>query len=352
MDAVCGERAVDDLARELDTIRLEEPLVSMPVDALHRALGMDITGWFAFDVHGGLAGFDVIGMSAMAATQYRRGVIRIDRPWEFFDPWAVPDPQRDRVVACQALEFLRGGAATRRRLGLSRTSYERVRRAFEQHSYAFYERHAYHRLWHLRAVISEGPRCVGWVGGLCDRPPTRVQRDRIAHLLPSILRRTRYLRAAASASSHGLVEAILERLDRAAFVVDREGRIAHTNRRGLAALEEPHAADAVSAAGRRHASPRFEVVAVANPGVPTMSLVVDRRSDEHGCAMSRFGFTKRQADVAGTLCLGASNREIGERLRISERTVEVHLSAIYERLGVAQRAGAIACLLQATPRWS
>ncbi|HVK83790.1 MAG TPA: LuxR C-terminal-related transcriptional regulator, partial [Kofleriaceae bacterium] len=151
-------------------------------------------------------------------------------------------------------------------------------------------------------------------------------------------------------SSRALVETILERIERAAFVVDREGRIAHTNRHGITALEDTHTAEAVRAAGRTHTSPRYDVVAVSTPGVPSMSLIVDRECGEHTCAVSRFGLTKRQADVAGVLCMGASNREIGEQLQISERTVEVHLSAIYERLGVEQRAAAIACLLQGGSR--
>ncbi|MGH7427036.1 MAG: response regulator transcription factor [Candidatus Methylomirabilaceae bacterium] len=37
---------------------------------------------------------------------------------------------------------------------------------------------------------------------------------------------------------------------------------------------------------------------------------------------------------------GASNRQIAERLHISERTVEHHLSHAYTKIGVSSRAAA------------
>ncbi len=40
---------------------------------------------------------------------------------------------------------------------------------------------------------------------------------------------------------------------------------------------------------------------------------------------------------------GATNRAIGERLFISERTVERHVSNIFRKLGVSSRAAATAC---------
>ena len=45
----------------------------------------------------------------------------------------------------------------------------------------------------------------------------------------------------------------------------------------------------------------------------------------------------RQREVALLAARGASNREIAERLVVSVRTVENHLYAVYERLGVAGR---------------
>jgi len=47
--------------------------------------------------------------------------------------------------------------------------------------------------------------------------------------------------------------------------------------------------------------------------------------------------TARELMVAQQIATGATNREISERLDITERTVKAHLSAIFEKLGVRDR---------------
>jgi predicted ATPase/DNA-binding CsgD family transcriptional regulator len=47
--------------------------------------------------------------------------------------------------------------------------------------------------------------------------------------------------------------------------------------------------------------------------------------------------TRREAEVARLVAAGLSNREIGERLVIAERTVETHLEHIYVKLGIGSR---------------
>ncbi|MEH6591463.1 MAG: response regulator transcription factor [Halioglobus sp.] len=47
--------------------------------------------------------------------------------------------------------------------------------------------------------------------------------------------------------------------------------------------------------------------------------------------------TARELMVAEQIAHGASNREIAERLEITERTVKAHLSAIFEKMGVRDR---------------
>ena len=52
------------------------------------------------------------------------------------------------------------------------------------------------------------------------------------------------------------------------------------------------------------------------------------------------GLTAREVDVLRLLAAGHANREIGERLRISERTVENHVLHILTKLGVPSRTAA------------
>ena len=53
------------------------------------------------------------------------------------------------------------------------------------------------------------------------------------------------------------------------------------------------------------------------------------------------GLTQREFDVLSMLAQGMSNREIGEALYISSRTVQVHLSHIFDKLKVTSRLDAV-----------
>lgn len=57
---------------------------------------------------------------------------------------------------------------------------------------------------------------------------------------------------------------------------------------------------------------------------------------------NRFGLTKREIDVLGALDKGWTNREIGERLFVSAKTVDHHVSAILGKLDARTRGEAAA----------
>ena len=50
-----------------------------------------------------------------------------------------------------------------------------------------------------------------------------------------------------------------------------------------------------------------------------------------------LGLTARERDVVGMVASGNSNRQIAQRLSISERTVKHHLTAVFEKLRVSSR---------------
>jgi DNA-binding CsgD family transcriptional regulator len=56
----------------------------------------------------------------------------------------------------------------------------------------------------------------------------------------------------------------------------------------------------------------------------------------------QHGLTPRELEVLRLVASGATNREIGDALFISERTVERHVSHIFRKLHVSSRAGATA----------
>jgi DNA-binding NarL/FixJ family response regulator len=50
--------------------------------------------------------------------------------------------------------------------------------------------------------------------------------------------------------------------------------------------------------------------------------------------------TKREREVLSLLCDGLSSKEVADAIYVSKRTVDFHLSKIYEKLGVENRAKA------------
>lgn len=56
----------------------------------------------------------------------------------------------------------------------------------------------------------------------------------------------------------------------------------------------------------------------------------------------RSSLTPRELEVLQLVAGGSSNREIGQRLMLSEATVKSHLVHIYDKLGVRSRTSAVA----------
>jgi DNA-binding NarL/FixJ family response regulator len=101
----------------------------------------------------------------------------------------------------------------------------------------------------------------------------------------------------------------------------------------------------------KSASPRTILAAVqfvlaGNVYVPTL-LAQDQTSKQdeaadHSIPGKAASLTARQTDVLRLLCEGRSNKEIGRKLGLSEKTVKVHVSALFKALNVANRLQAAA----------
>ncbi len=70
--------------------------------------------------------------------------------------------------------------------------------------------------------------------------------------------------------------------------------------------------------------------------------LVDQRPATAASPAAALGLTEREAEVAALLAEGLSNKEIGTRLFITERTAGHHVSSILGKLGVGTRAQAAA----------
>jgi DNA-binding CsgD family transcriptional regulator len=57
--------------------------------------------------------------------------------------------------------------------------------------------------------------------------------------------------------------------------------------------------------------------------------------------LSQLGITRREHEVLELIAQGLSNREIAERLFLSENTVKTHSSRLFDKLGVNRRVQAV-----------
>jgi DNA-binding CsgD family transcriptional regulator len=58
-------------------------------------------------------------------------------------------------------------------------------------------------------------------------------------------------------------------------------------------------------------------------------------------ALKRSGLTPREFEILGLIAEGLSNREIGEKVFVSENTVKTHSARVFEKLGAARRTQAV-----------
>jgi DNA-binding CsgD family transcriptional regulator len=83
---------------------------------------------------------------------------------------------------------------------------------------------------------------------------------------------------------------------------------------------------------------RDRFLSQAQQWIPKMAVPTDLQS-----AKAQFGgLTRRQREVASLITAGRSNREIADKLCISERTVETHVTAILSMLNLTSRAQIVA----------
>ena len=57
--------------------------------------------------------------------------------------------------------------------------------------------------------------------------------------------------------------------------------------------------------------------------------------------LSQLGITKRELEILGLIAAGLSNREIADKLFVSENTVKTHSSRLFEKLSAKRRTQAV-----------
>ena len=87
--------------------------------------------------------------------------------------------------------------------------------------------------------------------------------------------------------------------------------------------------------GLRLTRPKTVVVREAAPALPGEPFRRDQGQVE------ALGITPRELQVLELIAAGLSNKEIGERIHVSENTVKTHSSRVFDKLGARRRTEAV-----------
>jgi DNA-binding NarL/FixJ family response regulator len=91
----------------------------------------------------------------------------------------------------------------------------------------------------------------------------------------------------------------------------------------------------------RHWSRTREVTVIREVRVPEVRIQESEPFTLNAEKLKELGITPREHEILGLIAEGLSNREIGERLCVSENTVKTHSSRVFDKLGVNRRVQAV-----------
>jgi DNA-binding CsgD family transcriptional regulator len=143
-----------------------------------------------------------------------------------------------------------------------------------------------------------------------------------------------------------VLDVALDALRAPAAIVDRRGVVICSNAAACALVGatrggvrwSPPPANNI---GRACAT--WEVTPLAAAGWPGWSLVILRTPDAP--SRRRWNLTARQREVLALVARGMTNTSIAETLGIRLGTVEFHISAIFDKAGVSNRAALITLVM-------
>lgn len=193
--------------------------------------------------------------------------------------------------------------------------------------------------------LSETPHIVeGFESGGVDYVVKPVRAQEVLVRLATHVRNARAVRLAREAvdvGGHGVL------------VLDAQGRVAWRSPQAAAWLREFHpqglpaawADDGVPEQRSTAADGRVLTVRHAGAvglGERMLLLRLQAASDAPPTRLSTASLTPRETEVLSWIAKGKTNRDVGEILGMSPRTVNKHLEHVFEKLGVETRAAAAA----------
>ena len=193
--------------------------------------------------------------------------------------------------------------------------------------------------------LSETPHIVeGFESGGVDYVVKPVRAQEVLVRLATHVRNARAVRLAREAvdvGGHGVL------------VLDAQGRVAWRSPQAAAWLREFHPQGLPAAwasdgpVEHRSAGADGRVLTVRHAGAVGLGermllLRLQAASDVPPTRLSTASLTPRETEVLSWVAKGKTNRDVGEILGMSPRTVNKHLEHVFEKLGVETRAAAAA----------
>jgi DNA-binding CsgD family transcriptional regulator len=259
--------------------------------------------------------------------------------WTSYNPIRPEPQQRNRVWDYAALE---------RHLGRSRAAYP---------IYQLYGKLGIAHDEQVRVLVCDGASLLAYVGAYQPDGFTIPQKTAFGAILQALKRRLTLERTVAQgARQAAALEVALKAIGRPAFVVSAPGTIHETNASARELLEH-HNLDVrhalADALARRPSRYLFEVIPL-RLGASTASYLAVLRDNATevrdatcaAAASARWRLTPRRREVLGMVVRGLANATIAAELGVSERAVEGHVSAIFDRAGVENRAALVAFVMR------
>jgi DNA-binding CsgD family transcriptional regulator len=134
---------------------------------------------------------------------------------------------------------------------------------------------------------------------------------------------------------------LLDRISTPTLVLHREADRAIPYRLGRDLAVQITGAQLVSLAGRSHFPHAGDAASVVRPILEFLGEAANQPLTALS-GRDPSPLTARQSQVAALIAEGLTNRQIGERLGIEERSAEGHVERIRQRLGVASRVNVAA----------
>jgi DNA-binding NarL/FixJ family response regulator len=262
--------------------------------------------------------------------------------YAWYDPICPEPEQRNRLV--EAHELMKPGELEQSYI------YQRVLVPFglEQHQQP-------------RVLLCDGASLLAWFGAIHPDPITATQRRMLARLARPIHRRLMLERQLAWSTRTAALAAALEHIGAPAFVLAGGRQIVEANA-GARALLATRRADIVAAlemqarasTQAKTSDLEVELVSLRMHGCPQLDLAIVRAGTREAriaaCierAAERWQLTPRQREVVTRIVQGGATPTIAAELHVSGRTIELELSALFERSQTANRAELVAAALLA-----